>query len=108
MPTLRSHTHLQAGQANAQTKACKRVSPPNRTDIRTLDRRTTTVKEGRTHNSRFAKAGVSCFYDSEVLNSSFVHLMKFSAENPRLRKAAKRYATPYLNSRAKIQQTKER
>ena len=32
-------------------------------------------------NSRFAKAGVSCFYDSEVLNLSFVHLMKFSAEN---------------------------
>ena len=46
-------------------------------------------------NSRFAKAGVSCFYDSEVLNSSFVQLMKFSAENPRLRKAAKRYASPY-------------
>ena len=43
------------------------------------------------HNSRFAKAGVSCFYDSEVLNSNFVHIMKFSAENPRLRKAAKRY-----------------
>jgi hypothetical protein len=42
-------------------------------------------------NSRFAKAGVWCFYESEVLNSSFVHLMKFSAENPRLRKAAKRY-----------------
>ena len=41
-------------------------------------------------NSRFAKAGVSCFYDSEVLNSSFVRLIKFSAENPRLRKAAKR------------------
>jgi hypothetical protein len=48
------------------------------------------MKEQRPHNSRFAKAGVSCFYDSEVLNSSFVHLMKFSAENPRLRKAAKR------------------
>jgi hypothetical protein len=30
-------------------------------------------------NSRFAKAGVSYFYDSEVLNLSFVHLMKFSA-----------------------------
>jgi len=44
-------------------------------------------------NRRFAKAGVSCFYDSEVLNSSFVHLMKFSAENPRLRKAAKRCAS---------------
>jgi hypothetical protein len=44
------------------------------------------------YNSRFAKAGVLCFYDSEVLNSNFVHLMKFSAINPRLRKAAKRYA----------------
>lgn len=40
--------------------------------------------------SRFAKAGVTCFYVSEVLNSSFVHLMKFSAENSRLCKAAKR------------------
>jgi hypothetical protein len=50
------------------------------------------TKEKRPHNSRFAKAGVLCFYDSEVLNSSFVHLMKFSAKKPRLRKAAKRYA----------------
>jgi hypothetical protein len=41
-------------------------------------------------HSRFAKAGVSCFYESEVPNLSFVHLMNFSAENPRLRKAAKR------------------
>jgi len=49
-------------------------------------------KEWRAANSRFAKAWVSCFYDSEVLNSNFVHLMKFSAENPRLRKAAKRQA----------------
>src|SRR5690554_4608053 len=49
-----------------------------------------TTRESRTANSRFAKAGVSCFYDSEVLNSSFEHLMKFSAKNPRLRKAANR------------------
>jgi len=41
-------------------------------------------------NSRFAKAGGSCLYYSEVLNSSFVHLMKFSAKNPSLRKAANR------------------
>jgi hypothetical protein len=41
-------------------------------------------------NSLFAKAGVSCFYEREVLNSSFVLLMKFSAEKPRLRKAANR------------------
>jgi len=38
-------------------------------------------------NSRFAKARVSCFYGSEVLNPSFVLLMKFSAEKPHLRHA---------------------
>lgn len=31
MPTLRSHTHLQATQATAQTKACKRVCLTNLT-----------------------------------------------------------------------------
>ena len=31
-------------------------------------------------NSRFAKAGVSYFYDNGVLDSSFAHQMKFSAE----------------------------
>ena len=31
-------------------------------------------------NSRFAKAGGSCFYDSEVLNSVLVHLIKFTAK----------------------------
>jgi hypothetical protein len=42
-----------------------------------------TRRQSTGYNSRFAKAGVSCFYESEVLNSSFVHLMKFSAEKPR-------------------------
>jgi hypothetical protein len=49
-------------------------------------------KEQRPANRRFAKARFSCFYDSEVLNSSFVHLMKFSAENPPDRKAVSRWA----------------
>jgi len=55
-----------------------------------IDEQTNLDRKARTANSRFAKAGVSCFYESEVLNSSFVHLLKFSAENPRLRKAAER------------------
>jgi hypothetical protein len=42
-------------------------------------------------NIIFAKAGDSCFYESEALNPSFVHLMKFSAENRHLREAAKQY-----------------
>ncbi len=53
---------------------------------------TTTEDKTPAGNIRYAKAGVSCFYDSEVLNSSFVHLMMFSADNPSLCKAAKRYA----------------
>ncbi|MBK9256882.1 MAG: hypothetical protein IPM42_15480 [Saprospiraceae bacterium] len=59
----------------------------------------TIEEEARTANSRFAKAGGSCFYDSEVLNSSFVHLVKFSGKNPRLRKAAKRYVQVINNKK---------
>jgi hypothetical protein len=44
--------------------------------------------KGKTpYNSRFPKAGASCFYESEVLNSIFVQLMKLIAKNPLLRKA---------------------
>jgi hypothetical protein len=47
--------------------------------------------KSRTHNISLAKWwGGSCFLESEVLNPSFVHLMKFSAENPPLRKAQNR------------------
>ena len=49
------------------------------------------MRRTTTGNSRFAKAGVSCFNNSEVIDLRFVHLKKFSAKNPRLRKAAKRY-----------------
>ena len=43
-----------------------------------------------TTNIIFAKAGVLYFYESEVQNPGFVHLMKFSTKNPRLRKYEKR------------------
>lgn len=42
-------------------------------------------------NSRIEKAWVSCLYDSEVVNPSFVLLMEFSARKPALRQAPKRY-----------------
>lgn len=50
MQTHRSHTHLQATQANTQYKACKRVCLSNRTDTVQMDRPTKTGKEGRAHN----------------------------------------------------------
>jgi hypothetical protein len=49
------------------------------------------IQNNTAGNSRFAKAGVWYFNESEVLNSSFVHLMKFSAKNRHLRQAANRY-----------------
>jgi hypothetical protein len=43
------------------------------------------------YNSTYTQVGFQCFYESEVLNQSSVLLMKFSAKNPHLRVAAKRY-----------------
>jgi hypothetical protein len=42
-------------------------------------------------NIIFAKAGVSCFYESLVQGSSSVFQMNICAKNPRLRKYEKRW-----------------
>ena len=47
-------------------------------------------KECRTHNIGFAKWRVQCFYDNLLQGSSSVFQMNICAENPPLRKAAKR------------------
>lgn len=86
MPTLRSHTHLQATQSQAQTKACKRVCQPNRTTGRPTDDR----EEQRRHNIGLAKWRVTCFYDSLVVNRILVFQMNFCANNPPLRQAKNR------------------
>jgi len=90
MPTLRSHTHLQATQADTQTKACKRLCLPNRTN----DRQIVDRKEQRRHNSTYPKGGVSCSKDSFMLNESLFFQIKFCGKNPALRVAAKRYVQP--------------
>jgi len=86
MATLRSHTHLQATQADTLTKAYKRVCLPNRTADRPTDDR----KEQRRHNSTYPKGGVSCSKDSFVVNGSIVFQIKFCGKSPALRVAAKR------------------
>jgi hypothetical protein len=45
-------------------------------------------------NSTYPKGGVSCVKDSFVLADSSVLRIKFSAKNPALRVAAKRYRQP--------------
>jgi hypothetical protein len=84
-------------QAHAKAKFYKRATKPTHQNRHEMTTNKYDRKEGRRHNIGFAKSWISCFYESEVLNSSFpeksgqvVHLMKFSAKNPRLRKVAKR------------------
>jgi hypothetical protein len=59
-----------------------------------MDRHQHDRKEERTANIGFAKWRVQCFYDSLVPASSSVFQLMFCAENPPLRKAENRYASP--------------
>ncbi|HQV77159.1 MAG TPA: hypothetical protein PK301_01615 [Chitinophagales bacterium] len=54
MPTLHSHTHCHATQANATTKAWQRVCLSNRT----ADRPTCDRKEQRRHNSTLSQVAL--------------------------------------------------
>jgi len=53
------------------------------------------------HNKGLPKAGVSCFYDSEVLNSSFVHLMNFCTKNSPPSAIPKPLPASFTNSTSK-------
>jgi len=59
MPTLHSHTHCQAAQSIAKTKAWERVCLSHRTP-KTTDK-PTDEKEHRSDNITYTQAGVSCF-----------------------------------------------
>jgi hypothetical protein len=72
MPTLRSQTHLQATQASAQTKACKRVCLPNRTrTVQTGHDRPLTERRAATYTG-LAKVTVQCSADTFLVNQSLV------------------------------------
>ena len=113
-----SHTHCQAAQANAQTKAWQRVclSHPDKIELKksslpsenkkyaTAQTDTTsTVKrsidnglQGRTTEHQpvtavWRNGGFSASYDSLVVGSSAVLRLNFCAKNPPLRQAAKRW-----------------
>ena len=93
MSTLRSHTHLQATQADTQTKACKRVCLPNRTN----DRQIVDRKEQRRHNTGLAKVAVQCSADTFVVNQTLVLRINICGENRHLRQARNRYMPFKLN-----------
>ena len=90
MPTLRSHTHLQAAQTDTQAKACKRVCLPNRTGSLQTRHDNTSTERRAACNSTYPKGGVSCSKESFVVNQTLVFQIKFCGKSPALRVAAKR------------------
>jgi hypothetical protein len=89
MPTLHSHTHCQAAQANATTQACQRVCLSTRT-TKTTDK-PTDEKEHRSDNSGFAKKRVQWLIEHSTLHQILWYVDSFVLRNPLLRKAANRY-----------------
>jgi len=83
-----SHTHCQAAQANAQTKARQRVCLSNRT-TKTTDK-TTDEEEHRTDNSGFAKKRVQWLIEHSTSHQLLWYVDSFVFRNPLLRKAANR------------------
>jgi hypothetical protein len=91
MPTLRSHTHLQAAQADTQTKACKRVCLPNRTrTLKTQHDRPSTERRAAC-NSGFKKLAVQLLIEHSTSHKHLWWLDSFVLRNPLLRQAPKRY-----------------
>ena len=86
-PTLCNHTHWQAAQANAMTKACQRVCLPNRT----TDRKTDEKKEALGGNSVYVAIAGEVVNRSSVLLINIVLNGQKSASNPLLHIHAKRY-----------------
>jgi hypothetical protein len=70
MPTLRSHTHLQAAQADTQAKACKRVCLPNRTGTLQTRHDSTSTERRAACKNVFASSGVN------AKSNVFVSLMR--------------------------------
>ena len=91
-----SHTHCQATQAKAETKAWQRVCLPIRS-TKTTDK-PPDEEEHRTDNSTYPKGGVSCSKDSFVANQTLFFRMKVCSKSPALRVAAKRQAVRKPNT----------
>ncbi len=89
-PTLHSHTHCQAPQANATTQAWQRVCLSNRT-TKTTDKQAD-QEEHRTDNSGFKKLGVRWLNEHSTSHKHLWWLDSFMLRNPQLLKPAKRYA----------------
>ena len=93
MPTLHSHTHCQAAQAKAQTKAWQRVCLYQRSTEPKENR--ADEKEARCPNMRLASCGVKWLNSSSVFQFGFsASLTVLCPEIPHERQAQNRYVQP--------------
>lgn len=69
MPTLRSHTHLQAAQADTQTKAYKRVCLPNRTGTLQTQHDSTSTERRAACNTGLAIGGYDYKFEPIVISA---------------------------------------
>ena len=83
MPTLHSHTHCQAAQTHAKTKAWQRVCLSNRT-TKTTDK-PTDEKEHRTDNRRLAQWRVKWLIELSTSHQLLWCIDSFVLRNPPLR-----------------------
>ena len=88
MPTLHSHTHCQAAQANATTQAWQRVCLSNRT-VKPTDKQAD-EEEHRSDNSVYVAIAGEVVNRRSVLPKNFVLNGKESASYPLLHIHAKR------------------
>jgi len=91
MPTLHSHTHCQAAQTHAKTKAWQRVCLSNRT-TKTTDK-PTDEKEHRTDNRRLAQWRVKWLIEHSASHQILCWADSLELRNPPLRQAPNRYAS---------------
>jgi hypothetical protein len=88
MPTLHSHTHCQAAQANATTQAWQRVCLSKRT-VKPTNKQAD-EEEHRTDNTGLAKVAVQCSADTFVIKQSLVLRINICGENRHFRQARNR------------------
>ncbi len=93
MPTLNSHTHCQAAQANAQTKAWQRVCLSQRT-TKTTDK-TTDEKNTEPITGVWRQWRVTWLIEHSTSHQLLWCIDIFLLRNPPLRQAPNRYKQPY-------------
>jgi hypothetical protein len=81
--------HLHFYKRTKPDKKCKRATKPSH-NYTTMDRITTTEKEGRRHNSGFAKKRVQWLIEHSTSHQLLWYVDSVELRNPLLRKAANR------------------